>query len=92
MQSKPETEWPRHPDTGCVGCQDACRRGARCPEPLEKLESFEEEGRGICEDCREWVAVEKEDESVENGTEAGKEGDEEGKGGREKKRAEEKER
>jgi hypothetical protein len=60
MQSNPETEWPRQPDTGCVGCQDACRRGGRCPGPLEELESFEVEGKGVCEDCREWVAVGKE--------------------------------
>jgi hypothetical protein len=27
---------------------------------LEELESFEVEGKGVCEDCREWVAVGKE--------------------------------
>jgi hypothetical protein len=57
MQSNPNTEWPRHPDTGCIGCQDAGRRGARCGGPLEKLESFEEESERVCEDCLEWVEV-----------------------------------
>lgn len=76
MQSDPRTEWPKHPDAGCVGCQDACRRGARCSGPLEELESFEEKGKGECDDCREWVTVgsggeemiqEKEDREKESG-------------------------
>jgi hypothetical protein len=57
MESNPNTEWPHHADTGCVGCQDAGRRGARCSGPLEKLESFEEESERVCEDCLEWVDV-----------------------------------
>jgi hypothetical protein len=67
MQSDINTEWPTHPDSSCVGCQDAGRRGARCSGPLEDLKDPEldperrklivEEGKDVCEDCREWVDV-----------------------------------
>jgi hypothetical protein len=57
MQSDPRTEWPKHPDTGCEGCQDACLRGARCSGKLETLQTFYEDGKGECEDCRDGMAV-----------------------------------
>lgn len=52
-QASLETEWPTHEDTSVEGCQDACRRGARCPGRLEELDKIlyrDVERR--CEACR----------------------------------------
>jgi hypothetical protein len=50
-QASSETEWPTHKDTMLRGCQDACRRGARCGGLLEKLEVVERNGHGVCDEC-----------------------------------------
>lgn len=72
-QYNPKTEWPTHPHTHLEGCQDACRRGARCSGQLEELETLEKKDDGICEECEEklkkedWVIVTKEEEDQEDG-------------------------
>jgi len=64
VQANTKTEWPTHKDTELDGCQDACRRGARCSGLLEGLELIEKTKEGLCEECEskadeEWVIVER---------------------------------
>lgn len=51
-QANPEIEWPTHADTGVEGCQDACRRGARCGYQLEELETISKSVTSVCENCK----------------------------------------
>ena len=52
-----------HLHTTLEGCQDACRRGARCSGRLEELETIEKKDDEVCEECveklkeEEWVVV-----------------------------------
>ena len=61
IQANSKTEWPTHAHTTLEGCQDACRRGARCSGRLDDLEVVEKRGDGVCEECEdaEWVVVER---------------------------------
>ena len=51
-QSHPLTEMPTHKDSGVLGCQDAGRRGARCPEELAELDVTFVEKEDVCDECK----------------------------------------